>query len=162
MDDAELLDERDFVDAPAELAPVVVGPVTVPFLDPSWFSAVALLGAVWMGPWWPPSPFILGSVALFFVLGPLVPRFCEAGPAGLAVRGHSFVRFTVTRVAWDRLARYYWRQDARGWHLVLKVCRHRPGVVDNTFTWQFPQMTADEQHYLNAVLQVHCGPAQPS
>ena len=154
MNNLTVRNEDDFTSQP-----VAVGPVKIRFPDKGALyytsSLVFTLFLIWMAPkMW---PLIILSIALFMMLGPFAPRVCEATSAGLVVQARSILcRYPLMRLRWNQLDHYYWKQDARGWRLVLKVCRHRPGVVDNTFTWQFPRMTEDEQQRLDAVLRAHC------
>ena len=159
MEDPITLDESDLEPV---LPSAIFGPVKVPFLDPSWIVGIALIVAVVFGPWWPPSGFLIASLVLFFICGPLVPRMCEASQAGLRVRLDSPVmRLTIVRVPWGRLDRYSWRPNRQGRSLVLKVCRNRPGVVDNTYTWEFPAMTDEGQVSFDSVAKFYLQPQQP-
>lgn len=157
MEDPIPLDESDLV---PELPSAIFGPVKVPFLDPSWIVVIGLITALVGGPWWPPSVFLIACLVLFFICGPLVPRVCEANQAGLRVRLDSVVRMTIVRVPWVQLAQYSWRQNRQGRSLVLKVCRNQPGRVDNTYTWEFPAISDEEQARFDSVATVFCQPEQ--
>lgn len=149
---------------PLEFGSVCIGPVNLGFYDWSWRTAIIVIAGL-TGDMWPRSPAAISAILAIIVLlvyaGPCVPNVCEATPAGLYVRSIALsLRFSIMRVPWVQLARYYWRQDARGWRLVFKVCRRKPGQVDHTFTWQFPWMTPSEHDRLDAVLRTHCEPEQ--
>jgi hypothetical protein len=156
MDEPIPLDESDLE---PEMLSALFGPVKVPFLDPSWLVASGLVAAFLCGPWWPPSAYQIISLAMFVLCGPLVPRVCEVNQSGLRVRMDSpLLRLTIVRVPWAQLDRYSWRQQRQGRSLVLKVCRNRPGVVDNTYTWEFPAMPQEGQVRFDEVAKVYLHP----